>query len=218
MADLNKETNKDTVEKILDVAEALFAEKGFTETSLRTITSHAGVNLAAVNYHFGSKEQLIQAVFARTLSPFCDALEKRLIDHVHSGEKHYSLEELFELLVLTAAQVHGGDVAKFTVFMRLLGLAYTQVQDHLRTFLAEKYGTVFQRIMVHIKMAAPDMPPKELFWRIHFSLGAAVFTLSSYQTLKEIMAEDYQVNISLEGTMKRLIPYISSGISAKVIE
>ncbi|HEY9136254.1 MAG TPA: TetR/AcrR family transcriptional regulator [Pseudomonadales bacterium] len=215
MADSN---NKDTVKKILDVAESLFAQKGFRETSLRTITSKAGVNLAAVNYHFGSKEQLIQAVFARTLTPFCDALEKRLIEHVHSGEKHYTLEELFDVLVLTAAQVYGGDVSRFTLFMRLLGLAYTQVQDHLRAFLSENYGSVFKRILVHIKMAAPDMPPKELFWRIHFSLGAAVFTLSSYETLREIMAEDYQVNISLDGTMKRLIPYMASGIRADVID
>jgi len=212
------ESNIDTVEKILDVAESLFAKKGFTETSLRTITSQAGVNLAAVNYHFGSKEQLIQAVFARTLTPFCDELEKRLIDHVHSEKEHYTLEELFEMLVLTAGEVHGGDAYKFTVFMRLLGLAYTQVQEHLRNFLSENYGPVFQRFLVHIKMASPEMPPKELFWRIHFSLGAAVFTLSSFDTLKEMMANGYDVNISLDGTMKRLIAYMASGIRADFIE
>ena len=50
----------ETVERILDAAEQLFAEKGFAETSLRLITSKAGVNLAAVNYHFGSKKALIQ--------------------------------------------------------------------------------------------------------------------------------------------------------------
>lgn len=53
----------ETVERILDAAEQLFAERGFAETSLRLITSKAGVNLAAVNYHFGSKKALIQAVF-----------------------------------------------------------------------------------------------------------------------------------------------------------
>ena len=60
---------KDTVERILDAAEILFAERGFAETSLRTITSAAGVNLAAVNYHFGSKKALIQAVFVRFIDP-----------------------------------------------------------------------------------------------------------------------------------------------------
>lgn len=65
----------DTVDRILDAAEELFAERGFAETSLRMITSKAGVNLAAVNYHFGSKNALIQSVFARFLTPFSATLE-----------------------------------------------------------------------------------------------------------------------------------------------
>ena len=68
----------ETVERILDAAEHLFAEKGFAETSLRLITSKAGVNLAAVNYHFGSKKALIQAVFVRFLNPFVHSLEQEL--------------------------------------------------------------------------------------------------------------------------------------------
>ena len=61
-------SQSDTVQRILDAAEVLFAQKGFAETSLRAITSRAGVNLAAVNYHFGSKEALVQAVFERYLT------------------------------------------------------------------------------------------------------------------------------------------------------
>ena len=68
----------ETVERILDAAEQLFAERGFAETSLRLITSKAGVNLAAVNYHFGSKKALIQAVFSRFLGPFCASLKREL--------------------------------------------------------------------------------------------------------------------------------------------
>ncbi len=68
----------DTVERILDAAEILFAEKGFSETSLRLITSKAQVNLAAVNYHFGSKKSLIQAVFSRFLGHFASVLMQSL--------------------------------------------------------------------------------------------------------------------------------------------
>ena len=58
-----------TKDKILDAAEALFMEHGFEATSLRSITAAAGVNLAAVNYHFGTKEELFQAVLTRRLDP-----------------------------------------------------------------------------------------------------------------------------------------------------
>ncbi|MEN1409542.1 transcriptional regulator PsrA, partial [Pseudomonas aeruginosa] len=80
----------ETVERILDAAEQLFAEKGFAETSLRLITSKAGVNLAAVNYHFGSKKALIQAVFSRFLGPFCASLEKELDRRQAKPEAHTS--------------------------------------------------------------------------------------------------------------------------------
>ncbi len=56
-----------TKEKILDVAEGLFAEYGFNDTSLRTITGKANVNLASVNYHFGDKKTLVRAVLDRYL-------------------------------------------------------------------------------------------------------------------------------------------------------
>src|SRR5206468_11715977 len=58
-----------TKARILDAAEALFMEHGFEATSLRAITAAASVNLAAVNYHFGSKEELFQAVLTRRLDP-----------------------------------------------------------------------------------------------------------------------------------------------------
>ena len=63
------QTSADTKTRILDAAEGLFMEHGFEATSLRSLTSSAGVNLAAVNYHFGSKEELFQAVRTRRLDP-----------------------------------------------------------------------------------------------------------------------------------------------------
>lgn len=122
----------ETVERILDAAEQLFAEKGFAETSLRLITSKAGVNLAAVNYHFGSKKALIQAVFSRFLGPFCVSLERELDRRQAKPETKVSLEELLELLVEQALAVKPRSGNDLSIFMRLLGLAFSQSQGHLR--------------------------------------------------------------------------------------
>src|ERR1700682_4102017 len=62
-------TSADTKTRILDAAESLFMEHGFEATSLRSLTTAAGVNLAAVNYHFGTKEVLFRAVLTRRLDP-----------------------------------------------------------------------------------------------------------------------------------------------------
>jgi len=63
----------DTKEKILDTAERLIGEQGYSATSLRHIIAQARVNLAAVHYHFGSKEDLLDAVVARKATPVNDA-------------------------------------------------------------------------------------------------------------------------------------------------
>ena len=153
----------ETVERILDAAEQLFAEKGFAETSLRLITSKAGVNLAAVNYHFGSKKALIQAVFSRFLGPFCVSLERELDRRQAKPEVKVSLEELLELLVEQALAVKPRSGNDLSIFMRLLGLAFSQSQGHLRKYLEEVYGKVFRRYMQLVHEAAPRIPPPT--WR-----------------------------------------------------
>ncbi len=85
-----------TKEKILDVAEGLFAEYGFNDTSLRTITSKAGVNLASVNYHFGDKKTLVRAVLNRYLEAFMPEM-KQSLERLNERDD-YDMAEVFEAL------------------------------------------------------------------------------------------------------------------------
>lgn len=205
----------ETVERILDAAEQLFAEKGFAETSLRLITSKAGVNLAAVNYHFGSKKALIQAVFSRFLGPFCQSLERELDRRQGKPEQVTCLEELLELLVAQALAVKPRSGNDLAIFMRLLGLAFSQSQGHLRKYLEEVYGKVFRRYMLLVNEAAPKVPPLELFWRVHFMLGAAAFSMSGIKALRAMSEADFGVNTSIEQVMRQLVPFLAAGMRAE---
>ncbi len=84
-----------TRERILDAAERLFAEKGFDGAPVREITAQAGCNIAAVNYHFGSKENLYREVFRRRLVALRDHRLARL-EAVAGGEDRPSLEVVLE--------------------------------------------------------------------------------------------------------------------------
>ena len=202
----------ETVERILDAAEQLFAEKGFAETSLRLITSKAGVNLAAVNYHFGSKKALIQAVFSRFLGPFCASLEKELDRRQAKPEaQHATLEDLLHLLVSQAMAVKPRSGNDLSIFMRLLGLAFSQSQGHLRKYLEE----VFRRYMLLVNEAAPKLPPIELFWRVHFMLGAAAFSMSGIKALRAMAETDFGVNTSTEQVMHLMVPFFAAGMRAE---
>ncbi|PVZ20212.1 MULTISPECIES: TetR/AcrR family transcriptional regulator [unclassified Pseudomonas] len=205
----------ETVERILDAAEQLFADKGFAETSLRVITAKAGVNLAAVNYHFGSKKALIQAVFSRFLGPFCASLERELEARACEPESAASLEELLEMLVDQAMAVEPRSHNDLSIFMRLLGLAFSESQGHLRRYLEDMYGKVFRRYMLLVHQAAPNVAPLELFWRVHFMLGAAAFSMSGIKALRAISENDFGVDTSIEQVMRLMVPFLAAGMRAE---
>lgn len=204
----------DTVTRILDTAEVLFAEKGFAETSLRNITTRAKVNLAAVNYHFGSKKSLIQAVFARYLDPFAERLNLALdgLESRYQG-KQVPLEVLLEQLAVSVLEVPA-ERNSLKIFMKLLGLAYTQAQGHLRRYIQEHYGETFHRFVECLRRATPDLPDVERFWRLHFMLGTVVFTLSGLDALRDIADNEYQEHMSVRELIRHLRPVVVAGMQA----
>ncbi len=212
-------TQQDTVGRILNAAETLFAEKGFTETTLRSITDRANVNLAAVNYHFGSKKSLIQAVFARFLNPFCALLDSNL-DAFESSRTHEStdLHAVLGILEETLIASLKGDTnqERVSVFLQLLGLAYTESQGHMRRFLKSNYHQTYNRIVSVLQTSNPDISANALFWRIHFAVGAMIFTFSSLESLSAIAAKDLKAQNSAPDIVKMLIPFIEGGINNRI--
>ncbi|RRJ84660.1 TetR/AcrR family transcriptional regulator [Aestuariirhabdus litorea] len=202
-----------TVVRILDAAEQLFAEKGFSETSLRTITGQAGVNLAAVNYHFGSKKALIQAVFARFLDPFCALLDAELERVEQQGSlDSANVEEHLKLLVDTLLRVESRSENDLSVFMRLLGLAFSQSQGHLRRYMRETYSGVFNRYMRLLTASTPNLTPAELYWRVNFMLGSLAFTMSGFSAMQAISERDYNEKPSVATILYRMVPFLASGL------
>ncbi len=204
----------DTVQRILDAAESLFADKGFSETSLRQITGKAQVNLAAVNYHFGSKKSLIQAVFARFLDPFCESLEEALEVHQESDSSALTLESLLQLLVEQTVGLKPRSGQDLSIFMRLVGLAFTESQGHLRRFLNERYGSIWRLYMGQLQQAGPQISPAELFWRVHFMIGSVAFTMSGIKALREISESDFATRVSTEQVMRLMLPFLAAGMQA----
>lgn len=204
----------DTKNRILDAAEVLFAERGFADTSLRLITSEADVNLASVNYHFGSKKELIQAVLDRYLSLFMPDLDVRL--RVLMEQEQLTLLQLFEsfvepLMKLSAVRANGP-----AIFMQLLGRGYIDSQGHLRRFITTHYGPILMRITQAISKANPALSPADLFWRLHFTLGTVVFTMASADALRDIALADFGQQLDVEGLVRNVIPYLASGVGAPV--
>lgn len=208
-------SQSDTITRILDAAAALFAERGYAETSLRTITSTANVNLAAVNYHFGSKKALIQAVFAKFLDPFCACLEAELDRReARCPDRNLTVDELIDVLYSTLLTAMGEQNGTPNQFMRLLGLAYTQSQEHLRHFIIARYGTHYSRFTGLLRAAMPEVKPEVFYWRLYFMLGASVFTLSSFDSISSILKADFNKDSSISEVVGLLTPAVTGMLNS----
>nr|WP_260258768.1 TetR/AcrR family transcriptional regulator [Vibrio intestinalis] len=205
-------TRNATKEKILDVAEALFAEHGFNDTSLRTITSKAGVNLAAVNYHFGDKKTLVRAVLNRYLEAFMPAVADGLI--TLNLNQHFTMNQVFEALRVPLMSLDNLRPNGANQFMSLIGRGYTDVQGHLRWFITTRYTDTLELFTQSVMKANPNLSREALFWRLHFTLGTCVFTMASSQALAEIASNDYQQTVDAQALLDRLIPFLAAGVSA----
>ena len=130
-----------TRERILDVAERLFAESGFEATSLRQITTDADANLAAVNYHFGSKDELIRQVLARRIGQL-NAQRMQMLDDVEadSGPEGPTVEQIVESFV--GPPVRMAEHPDGRVFRRLVGQAHAQPDHGLTEFIVGQFRDV----------------------------------------------------------------------------
>jgi AcrR family transcriptional regulator len=205
---------KDTKQRILDAAEALFAERGYNGTSLRDITATAAVNLAAVNYHFNSKEALIQAVFRRKLGPLnrqrlemLDALEAA------AGRHAVPLEEWVRIFVGPALRLLSRPQPGGVSFGMLLGRMYSSPAPPVQRLFVEEMKELVGRFAAALRRILPELPPEEVFWRMFFGIGAMAHTLVASWALKTL-SEGRAEAADIEGTIDRLTTFLVGGLKA----
>ena len=204
-----------TKNKILNAAEQLFADKGFNGTSLREITSQAEVNLAAVNYHFGSKKELIKAVMSRYMNELSPKLES-VLALLCESEQQPTLNEVFTAFVEPLLSLNDFKENGTTYFLQLLGRGYTDSQGFLRWFLTTQYPNVISYFVNAVHKAYPELTTEEMFWRLHFTMGTIVFTMSSSDALIDIAKNDFDKNIDIAGVIRQVIPYVAAGVAAPI--
>lgn len=206
--------SSNTIERIYNAAEQLFAKNGFTETSLRLITAKANVNLSAVNYHFGSKQGLITAIFSRYLTSFSAELEKKLTLYEQQNSEH-SVEELLSLFLELAISTKTHSAEGLVTFMRLLSAALMQKQTFIHAHFIKHFGKTFHRFVLLIENAIPHpISSVEVFWRIHFTLGSIMLTMSSFDFLQGIVKKDFSASIKISQVVRLMIPFLTAGMSA----
>lgn len=178
---MNANTQFSTKDRILSAAEELFAQHGFSGTSLRQVTGRADVNIAAVNYHFGSKENLVNEVFRRRMDEMSaqrlQALKVALTGR--PGELEPILAAFIEPALDVARDRQGG-----AAFVRVIARAYAEKNDGLRKFLSERYGHVLRDFARAIGNCLPHLNKEALYWRLDFLAGALTYAMADFGLIK----------------------------------
>jgi AcrR family transcriptional regulator len=164
--------------KILDAAESSFAEHGFAATSLRDITTKAGVNLASVNYHFGSKEALLASVLKRRFGPVNEARLALLTQLEADSARGPSVEGLVHALLAPVFQQRCEWDDQGTKFLQLIGRLHGVPHAQVRVIMKAQFVEVCARFVPAFQRALPHLETEEVVLRIFFMMSALINTMT----------------------------------------
>ncbi|MFC7336902.1 TetR/AcrR family transcriptional regulator [Haloferula chungangensis] len=205
-----------TRQRLLEAAELLFSEQGFDAVSVRDITEKAGANVAAVNYHFNSREHLVELVMERYINPINDerlarleALEKR------SGSKSLALEEVLDAFVRPfVTQVRRSELSE-NMFYKLMGRCLGDRGGMMPKSVEQGFQLMLIRFKKAFKKALPGVGEEELLWRVHFMVGSMIHSMAHGDTLNRF-TQGASGNPSMETTLSRFIRFGAAGMRQEI--
>ena len=201
-----------TKERILHTAARMFSEHGFDNVSLRDITTGAEVNIAAVNYHFGSKVGLLTAVFGEYAAPV-NAARLQLLDDCErrNGDRAPGVSEI--LWALLSPAFHAPDSGtEGLYFHRMLGRMSSSSNPDVRRILFDTFDTVATRFVDMMSRACPDLPREELFWRLTCVYGAIMYAQADNGRIRTLAGNSFD-STNMDDALKYMIPFLTAGFT-----
>ena len=205
----------DTKQRILSSAEHLFAKDGYHVTSLRSITAAAEVNLAAVNYHFGSKEALLEAVIVRRLGPLNEIrlgqLEAVLSRAKKAGARPSPREVIRTFVEPTFRLRQEGSEAAH--FIRLIGHGLAEPQGLVMSIFMRHMNPIMLKLFAALEQALPDLSKQTLFWRVHFAIGSMSHVMRCHDR-HSMTPENVSVDLETDELIEVFLDYTTAGLEA----
>lgn len=205
-----------TRSRILRAAEKIFARGGYRAMTLREVTNEADVNLAAVNYHFGSKTNLMHALIHERFDPInrrrLQLLDEQIQTH---APQPVSLEAIFDALFRPLFTGLESAPVKETTPMQIIGRALTEPADFMRSLHKELFAELSARFMHEIQRACPDLSEAQLQYRFFLSISTMIGTVIQQVGLETISGGKLDGS-NLDRIRKELLAYVVAGFRQKL--
>jgi AcrR family transcriptional regulator len=204
----------DTKLRILDVAEQHFAEQGYAGASLRGIIAAAGVNLAAVHYHFHSKEALLEAVLVRRIEPLNLERTRLLTEcETRAGKPGPAVEDILDAFIGPPMRLILNPSGEGRIFGKLVGRLHAETGEMFSQIATKHFTPVARRFAGVLHRTFPRLPEEEIYWRIHSVSGAIAHTLTHWDQLQ--MISDGMVKTGDGASaIKRMVCFFAAGFKA----
>ena len=197
-------------ERLLDAAEELFAEVGFNGASVRQIVERAAVNLGAIPYHFGTKENLFKEVVLRRARPL-RAERRRLLDELFRTNPDPSLEDLLWAMLEPAFRTSRENDA----FRRLLGRASMDPTPEVRRLMVEIYTLDFMVVPKALRDHFRSMDETEFHWKLNCLYGVMLFVQADTGKIQTIAGEGFDTSQPAIA-LRYVIPFLAAGFRATI--
>jgi AcrR family transcriptional regulator len=207
----------DTRERILDAAERLFAQHGIDAVSLREITRAADVNIAAIHYHYGSRDGLVRAVLDRVVVPI-NRMRMQFLDEARAGQPSGALPVATvlgafirpDLVAIERLGDNGVWVARF------LGRTYSQPTPLVEQIMRDQFADVAARFIPELARSLPHVDVDEIAWRMTWCVVGVIVALFAQATPRGVQGPFDTGDV--EGTLARVIAFVEPGLSARAPE
>ena len=199
---------------ILNATERLVAANGFEATSLRAITAAAKVNLAAVNYHFTTKDALIIAMLNRRMRPLNEA-RLVLLDRYEAaaGDQAVAPEKILEALFRPVFELIARPSQGGRNFLRLLALCLAEPGAYLKPLVQKEFAEKTRRFHSALRRSLPELSDQEAHWRLHLAYGSFLHTVAHAQVLSYSSGGRCRLTNSRE-VLDRIINFCAAGLRA----
>ncbi len=192
-------------QRLIDAAERLFAEHGWHAVSIRQIAAAADVSLAALNYHFGEKANLLAEIFAARAQPIAEE-RMRLLDEITEPTLERVIEAFLRPALTMGAETRFGG----RMFVKLRARLATEPEAFSRRILASAFDDSSKHYIAALHRLLPDLAAEELGWRFHFLLGAMFYTMADPGRIQSLTGGACDPG-DTEAALRHLVPFLAAG-------
>lgn len=203
------EPQASTRERIMEVAERLFADEGYNKVSLRRITTEAGANMAAVHYYFRTKEALLRAIF-ETRAASLTAERQRLLNALANGDTSGDVRAV--LAAFLGPGIRLGSTPQGALFNRLSAICSVDPDPTVKNIVFGVHDAVAEQFVRALRQARPDLDAREFFVRLQCVFGSMMYVRADNGRLNRLLDAPDHTPEDVEATLEILLNFLTAGM------